>query len=483
MIRLALAAALALALAAPSRAALFKSKPKAKPATAPVAAPPGPFDPLTADELRRTADVLRGSGLFGPQARFPVIDVQEPAKDELEMSSSARQAFAVVYDSTRSETSEAVVDLGAQKLVSWRLIPSAARREPAPEPARNVRMGPPRLPWLGLETDGRRFRWRGWSFHLAVRPREGVVLHDVRYGEREPRRKLIYRASLSEILDVSTKTPSGLAFLLGARGLASSLAPADAGLPRAWPSYPVDAVFADEQGKPYDVPAAAAVFERPSERGEPELVVAERSACPSGELLFTWTFGADGRLEAAAQALPRADAPPEQDVVAYRVDFEVDGATNSLAEVAAEPVKGSPAPSRAWLPLRSEREARRDAAAASGRLWVVFASSAASEGSGYALIPETAGAPAASLDLAARRAAPFAAHALWVTRYRPDELHAAGDYPGLGAPADGLERWTRRDDSLEAADLVLWPAFALTTLPPAAPRGGFVLLPFPFLKR
>jgi Cu2+-containing amine oxidase len=358
-----------LLLACPASAALFKSKAKPKPKTeAPAPAPPGPFDTLSAAELSQAAAVLRGSGLFGPESSFPVIDVQEPAKDELAASTGtrARQAFAVVYDSTRTQTSEAVVDLSAGKLVSWRLIPSAARRPEAEPPAERPNAPAPRLPWLGLETDGRRFKWRSWSFHLSVHPREGVVLHDVRWDAR----RLLHRASLSEIVALSTRAPSGYAFLLAGRGLAPALLPADPKMP-AWPSYPVDAVFADDQGRPYSAPAAAALFERPSEHGEPELVIAQRAQTPTGELLLTWVLGTAGTLDARAQLGPGQDAPPEQDLLSYRLDFEVDGATNSLLEISAEPARGSAAPASSRLALRSEREARRDASASGARAWVV----------------------------------------------------------------------------------------------------------------
>ena len=36
--------------------------------------------------------------------------------------------------------------------------------------------------------------------------------------------------------------------------------------------------------------------------------------------------------------------------------------------------------------------------------------------------------------------APFAQHALWVTRSRDGELYAAGDYPNQGRSATGYRR-------------------------------------------
>jgi primary-amine oxidase len=89
----------------------------------------------------------------------------------------------------------------------------------------------------------------------------------------------------------------------------------------------------------------------------------------------------------------------------------------------------------------------------------------------------------------ARRAV-FASKNLWVTRYSPDELHAAGDYPNQHPGGDGLPRWTSADRSLEQEDVVLWHTFAVTHDPrpedwPVMPveYAGFSLKPAGFFAR
>lgn len=55
-----------------------------------------------------------------------------------------------------------------------------------------------------------------------------------------------------------------------------------------------------------------------------------------------------------------------------------------------------------------------------------------------------------------RRRAGFIDHHLWVTPYRLEERFAAGMYPTLSRPGQGLPEWTSADRPIESTDLVLW---------------------------
>ena len=78
-------------------------------------------------------------------------------------------------------------------------------------------------------------------------------------------------------------------------------------------------------------------------------------------------------------------------------------------------------------------------------------------------------------------------HHVWVTPYRPDERHGAGDYPNQSGGGDGLSRWTERDRPIEETDVVLWYTFGHTHIPrpedyPVMPTTyiGFTLKPAGF---
>jgi primary-amine oxidase len=83
-----------------------------------------PFAPLTPQEIRDAARIVRDSGHVSPTAHFAQLTLEEPPKEAvLRGASTPRRAFAVVYDFAKNSTGEAVADLAAGKLVSWRDVP------------------------------------------------------------------------------------------------------------------------------------------------------------------------------------------------------------------------------------------------------------------------------------------------------------------------------------------------------------------------
>ncbi|HEY1338334.1 MAG TPA: hypothetical protein VGF59_12525, partial [Bryobacteraceae bacterium] len=86
-------------------------------------APPHPLAPLTAGEIRDAARLFRTSGKFPGGGRFSTLTLQEPPKDlVLRNAAAPRRAFAVIYDPANNRTFEAVADLGAAKVESWREV-------------------------------------------------------------------------------------------------------------------------------------------------------------------------------------------------------------------------------------------------------------------------------------------------------------------------------------------------------------------------
>lgn len=71
-----------------------------------------------------------------------------------------------------------------------------------------------------FRVDGQHVEWEGWSFRVGFNYREGLTLHDIRYGS--DRRSLFYRLSLAEMFvpygDPRTPYPRKAAFDLGNDG-------------------------------------------------------------------------------------------------------------------------------------------------------------------------------------------------------------------------------------------------------------------------
>ncbi|CAG9983778.1 unnamed protein product [Clonostachys byssicola] len=70
-----------------------------------------------------------------------------------------------------------------------------------------------------------------------------------------------------------------------------------------------------------------------------------------------------------------------------------------------------------------------------------------------------------SADSFARKRAAFSEHAVWVTRYKDDELYAAGEFTNQSRTDTGLSVWAARGDETENTDIVLWYTFGLTHNP------------------
>ncbi|PWY84418.1 copper amine oxidase [Aspergillus eucalypticola CBS 122712] len=59
----------------------------------------------------------------------------------------------------------------------------------------------------------------------------------------------------------------------------------------------------------------------------------------------------------------------------------------------------------------------------------------------------------------------FATKPIWITKYRDDELYAAGEFTNQSRESEGVEKWVQRKDPVENEDIVLWHTFGLTHNP------------------
>lgn len=65
----------------------------------------------------------------------------------------------------------------------------------------------------------------------------------------------------------------------------------------------------------------------------------------------------------------------------------------------------------------------------------------------------------------------FASKPIWVTRYRDEELWAAGEFTNQSREDTGLALWANRDEGVENEDVVLWHSFGITHV--TRPEGQF----------
>ncbi|MFL6115846.1 MAG: thiamine pyrophosphate-binding protein [Catenulispora sp.] len=240
-----------------------------------------------------------------------------------------------------------------------------------------------------------------------------------------------------------------------------------------------------------EMPLVAALDRTPEARG---VLGLQENVC---------TGAADGYArittpEYGTLVAPQLDAPNHQHLFNMRLDLEIDGPDNTVLEIDAVGLPMGPGNEHGnaivarKTAVADEREARRAREAGTARTWTVVnpnVTNRLGEPVGYKLVPFVGPTLLAAPESDLARRAEFARHHLWVTRYDPTEMHAAGDHPNQH-PADGIGRWVTQERDLVNTDVVLWHTFGTSHLPrpedwPIMPCDyvGFSLKPAGFFDR
>jgi primary-amine oxidase len=393
--------------------------------------------------------------------------------------------------------------------------------------------------------NGNQVRWQNWAFRFSLHPREGLVLQTVGYEDGGRVRSILYRGSVSEMVvpyadpgpnwyfrNVFDEGEVGLGWLTVSQEPLTDCPPQ---------TVFVDAVLADEFGKPRAIPRAIALYERDGgilwkhddydshtneSRRARELVLSSIATIGNYDYGFNWVFHQDGTLEmeilltgimepkgGGATKIHERDGPSHEHLVApnvaavhhqhflsFRLDLDVDGAAgNTVVEMNTEAVpQGQTNPyGREFVMsetiLATERDAIRQLNLASNRTWKVInpaVRNALSGPVGYALIPGENSVPFNSPDSWLRKRAGFISAPFWVTPYDSSEMHAAGEYPNQNPGGEGLPKWTAANRSIQNQDIVLWYTMGITHIPrpeewPVMPvhKAGFKLVPVGFFAR
>ena len=204
--------------------------------------------------------------------------------------------------------------------------------------------------------------------------------------------------------------------------------------------------------------------------------------------------------DSAPMVAPGIAAPIHQHQFCFRLDFNVDGAENSVCEMEVEPLPSGPEnPHDSGFRsvarvLKTEQEAKRELAPERSSNWRVINPNRTNRYGnpvGYKLMPQASAPLFAGPGSLHRKRAGFASHNLWVTPYAHDELYAdAGPFANLHSGAAGLPIYTQQNRNTENTDIVVWHTFGVTHVPrPEDWRvmpveyTGFTLMPVGFFDR
>jgi primary-amine oxidase len=357
--------------------------------------------------------------------------------------------------------------------------------------------------------DGHEVRWQKWRFRIGFTPREGLVLHMVRYTDGDRERSVLYRASLSEMVvpygDPAPTHRRKNAFDAGEYNIGTLANPLELGCDCLGQIHYFDAVLADAGGNPLTIPNAVCMHEedfgllwkhtdfrteKTETRRSRRLVVSFVATVGNYEYGFFWYLYQDGTIQfevkltgimstGAVRAGTRPThgqllntdglyAPIHQHVFNMRLDFDIDGAANSVYEVdtVTDPAGPDNPLGNAYRTvdrlLETERVAQRNVSLDAARYWKVVnphAHNAVGEPPGYALKPSGTVVPFVRPEASVLKRAGFMAHHLWVTPHEDRERHAAGDYPNQNQGGDGLPRWTAANRRVDDTDVVVWYTF------------------------
>lgn len=384
-----------------------------------------------------------------------------------------------------------------------------------------------------FEVDGYQVRWQNWSFVIGFNAREGLTLHHLRYRHQGRERSVIYRASLTEMVvpygDPGETQRRKNAFDVGEYGMGMCANSLELGCDCLGLIKYFDAHMVTSRGEPLLIKNAVCMHEEdfgilwkhtdrrlntPEVRRSRRLVVSSVSTVENYEYGFFWYLYQDGNIqfeikltgvlslgalrpgEAAKYGnlvAPQLYAPNHQHFFNVRLDFDLDGAANSVQQVdvvADEPGEANPfgnAFQAKAAMLKTEKQARAHLNLPSARTWKIVnpeTRNAVGEPVGYKFVPGDNSFPLASPNAWWRKRAGFVNYHVWVTPFSDDEKFGAGDYPNQSVGGDGLVRWTEQDRAIEGTDIVFWYTFGHTHVPrpedyPVMPTAyiGFMLKP------
>ncbi|GAA2616994.1 primary-amine oxidase [Paractinoplanes durhamensis] len=387
---------------------------------------------------------------------------------------------------------------------------------------------------VSFSLDGDVLSWEGWSVRLGFNGREGLTLHQLSFAGRP----VLYRASVSEMV-VNYGDPSPTHawqnyFDVGEYQfgrLANSL---ELGCDCLGEIVYRNATVADDLGQVREIGNAICIHEEDfgvlwkhtdmfagtkETRRQRRLVISFFVTVGNYDYGFYWYLYLDGKIELEAKATgivftsghpggdypyateiaPGLGAPVHQHLFCARLDTMVDGLANAVDEIdiARVPVSDTNpwgnALTRTITRLASEEDAAREADNRIGRVWRISSASTANRmghAPAYVLHPEGKPLLMADPSSSAVARAAFATKSLWVTRYAPDELWAAGPVVNQHPGGAGLPAYASAGRDIDGEDIVVWHTFGLTHFPrledwPVMPvdYAGFTLAPDGFFDR
>lgn len=385
---------------------------------------------------------------------------------------------------------------------------------------------------------GYEVNWQKWNFHIGFGSKEGLTLHYLTYDDDGTVRPILYRASLSEmVVPYGDPGPTQFrknAFDTGEYGMGQCANSLTLGCDCLGYIKYFDAVLNNSRGEAFVIKNAICMHEEDygilwkhtdrrsghaEVRRSRRLVISSISTVENYEYGFFWYLYQDGNIQfeikltgilslGAIEAgvkpkygnlvAPQLYAPNHQHFFNMRLDFDIDGANNSVYElnvVADESGPHNPYENAFYAKstlLDTELNARRNLNLDTSRTWKIVNPSrknAFGEPTGYKFMPGDNCNALATNNASWYKRAGFVQNHIWVTPYSENEYFGAGNYPNQHPGDDGLIKWTRQNRNVTDTDIVVWYTMGHTHIPrpedyPVMPAAyiGFLLKPNGFFN-
>ncbi|CAG8950627.1 hypothetical protein HYFRA_00002836 [Hymenoscyphus fraxineus] len=360
-------------------------------------------------------------------------------------------------------------------------------------------------------TDESLVEWQKWRFRVGFNPREGATIHDVRYEGRS----IMYRLALSEMTvpyaDARAPFHRKQAFDFGDGGAGSCANNLELGCDCLGHIKYFNAIDTKADGTINVSPNVICLHEQDNGIGwkhtnwrtgravvtrNRELVVQFIITLANYEYVFAYKFDQSGGIMIETRATgivsvvnidpgktshygnvvsPGALAQNHQHIFAVRVDPAIDGTNNTVVIEESHPVPFSPERNPAGnfyeiIQTPVTKSQGFDAAPHNNRIVRIINPNKTNPISGkpvsYKFQPPPTQKLLAQPGSIQSRRAQFTNHHVWVTKYRDNELYAAGRYTLQSQDeVNGVSDAAKRGDNVENTDLVLWSVFGLTHNP------------------
>jgi primary-amine oxidase len=380
--------------------------------------------------------------------------------------------------------------------------PGPIRRSDSRDDLREIAITQPE--GASFSVDGYKVKWHNWEVKIGFSQREGLVLHDIGYRDKNRLRSIMKRASMAEMVvpygDPRYDNYRRNAFDTGEHGIGAMLDSLTLGCDCLGDIHYFDIWTHDWKGKPrliknavcmheedygiqwkYSVPAANQTTVTRSRR----LVISSIATIGNYVYGFFWYFYMDGTIgvEIKATGIPFASAIDQecspygrtvadgieahvhQHVFNFRFEMAIDGEHNRASEInfRTQPMGEDNKAGNGILTeetcFKTELEAQREIDARKARYWRVQnpkVNNRFGEPVAYKLIPGANTFPFQHEDSSIGKRAGFMYKHFWVTPFQPDERYPAGWFPNQHPGGDGLPAWTAADRNIDDESIVVW---------------------------